>query len=154
LLFAILSPALFASGGGATFHTGTSLVLVNISVLDPRDRPVTGLTQTQFHILDNGREQPIQYFAHEEAPVSLAVILDASGSMTAKWRRARAMLAGFCENLAPGDELFLITVGQHPKLQTDYTSDCAELQNGLLLTQPQGSTALLDAIPLAVSHLR
>ena len=154
LLIAILAPALSASGAGTTFRSGTSLVLVNISVLDPRDRPVTGLSQTQFHILDNGREQPIQYFAHEDSPVSLAVILDASGSMTAKWSRARAMLASFCENLASGDELFLVTVGQRPKVQTDYTSDCAELQNGLLLTQPQGATALLDAIPLAVKHLR
>jgi Ca-activated chloride channel family protein len=74
--------------------------------------------------------------------------------MTAKWSRARAMLASFCENLASGDELFLVTVGQRPKVQTDYTSDCAELQNGLLLTQPHGATALLDAIPLAVQHLR
>ena len=154
LLIAILAPALSAAGGAGHFRTGTSLVLVNISVLDPRDRPVTGLSQTQFHILDNGREQPIRFFAHEDAPVSLAVILDASGSMTAKWSRARDMLASFCENLASGDELFLVTVGRRPQVPTDYTSDCAEMQNGLLLTQPHGATALLDAIPLAVKHLR
>ena len=153
LLIAILAPALFSAGGAGTFRTTASLVLVNISVLDSRDRPVNGLSQTQFQILDNGREQPIRFFAHEDAPVSLAVILDASGSMTSKWTRAREMLTSFCENLASGDELFLVTVGRHARLATDYTSDCTEMRNGLLLTQPHGETALLDAIPLAVQHL-
>ena len=154
LVIAALAPALSAGGGAGTFRAGTSLVLVNVSVLDPRDRPVTGLSQDQFHVLDNGREQPIRFFAHEDAPLSLAVILDASGSMSGKWSRARNMLAAFCENLAPGDELFLVTVERQPALLTDYSSDCAEMQNRLLLTQPHGATALLDAIPLAVQHLR
>jgi Ca-activated chloride channel family protein len=154
LLIAVLAPALFGGGGAGTFRTGTSLVLVNVSVLDGHDRPVTSLSQDQFHILDNGREQPISFFAHEDAPLSLAIILDTSGSMHAKWSRALKMLAGFCENLEPGDELFLVTVERQPRLLTDYTSDCGEMQNGLLLTQPHGPTALLDAIPLAVQHLR
>lgn len=154
LLIAILAPALFSAGGGGIFRTNASLVLVDISVLDSRDRPVNGLSQTQFQILDNGREQPIRFFAHEDAPVSLAVILDASGSMTGKWTRAREMLTSFCENLTSGDELFLVTVGRRPRLATDFTSDCTEMRNGLLLAQPHGETALLDAIPLAVQHLR
>jgi Ca-activated chloride channel family protein len=129
-------------------------VLVNVSVLDPHDRPVTGLSQEQFHVLDNGREQPIRFFAHEDAPLSLAIVLDTSGSMHGKWSRALRMLAAFCDNLAPGDEVFLITVERRPRLLTDYTGDCAEMRNALLLAQPHGPTALLDAIPLAVAHLR
>ena len=154
VVFAILAPVLCAGGGTGTFRAGTSLVLVNVSALDPRDRPVTSLSQDQFRILDNGREQPIRFFAREDAPVSLALILDASGSMAGKWSRARNMLAAFCENLAPGDEMFLITVERRPNLLTGYTSDCAEMRNSLLVMQPHGPTALLDAIPLAVQHLR
>jgi Ca-activated chloride channel family protein len=154
LLIAALAPALLAEGGAGTFRAGTSLVLVNVSVLDPHDRPVTGLSEDQFRILDNGREQPIRFFAHEDAPLSLAIILDTSGSMHTKWNRALQMLAGFCENLTEGDELFLVTLERQPRLLTDYTSDCAEMQNALRLTQPNGPTALLDAIPLAVEHLR
>src|ERR1035441_10523108 len=135
LFAAILAPALFAGAGAGTFRTGTSLVLVNVSVLDSHDRPVTSLSQEQFRVLDNGREQPIRFLAHEDAPLSLAIVLDTSGSMRDKWSRALNMLAGFCENLAPGDELFLVTVERRPKLLTDYTSDCAEMQNGLLLTR-------------------
>lgn len=154
VVIAILAATWCAGAGPGTFRAGTSLVLVNVSVLDSKDRPVTSLAQDQFHILDDGREQPIRFFAHEDAPLSIAVILDASGSMTAKWSRARKMLASFCENLAAGDEMFLVMVAQQPTLRSDYTSDCGSVQNQLLLTQPHGVTALLDAIPFAVQHLR
>src|ERR1035441_4770665 len=90
-VMAILALALCTGASAGTFRAGTSLVLVNVSVLDPRDRPVTGLLQNQFHILDNGSEQPIRFFAHEDAPLSLAVILDTSGSMATKWTRARSI---------------------------------------------------------------
>jgi Ca-activated chloride channel family protein len=123
-------------------------------VLDGRDRPVTSLPREYFRVLDNGREQPIRFFAHEDAPVSLAIILDTSGSMRDKWSRARNMLAHFCQNLAPGDDLFPVTVERQPKLLTDYTTDCAGIESGLQQTRPHGPTALLDAIPFAVQHLR
>ena len=154
LIAGILVPALFAGGGPGTFRIGSSLVLVNVSVLGPHDRPVTSLSQGHFRVLDNGREQPIRFFAHEDAPVSLAIILDASGSMVSKWNRARNMLTRFCENLAPRDEIFLVTVQQRAKLLVDYTSDCDSMQNQLVTAHPHGVTALLDAIPLAVQHLR
>jgi Ca-activated chloride channel family protein len=153
LIVGLLLPALFADGAG-TFRVESSLVLVNVSVLDSRDRPVTSLSQEHFRVLDNGREQPIRFFAHEDAPVSLAIILDSSGSMEAKWHRARNMLARFCENLAPRDELFLVTVQRRARLLVDYTNDCGAMQNQLATAQPNGLTALLDAIPLAAEHLR
>jgi Ca-activated chloride channel homolog len=154
LIAAILVPTLITAGGPGTFRAGSSLVLVNVSVLDPHDRPVTGLPQNHFRVLDNGREQPIRFFAHEDAPVSLAIILDTSGSMETKWNRARTMLARFCGNLAPQDEFFLVTVQQRAKLLMDYTHDCGSLQDELFTAQPHGLTALLDAIPLALEHLR
>ncbi len=154
LILAICLPALFAGEGAGTFRTGTSLVLVNVSVLDVRDRPVPTLAQSQFRVLDNGREQPIRFFAHDDAPVSLAIVLDTSGSMKGKWDRARSMLSALCRNLEPADELFLVTVQARARLAADYTRDCGELAGSLLFTEPRGTTALLDAIPIAVRHLR
>jgi len=130
------------------------MVLVNVSVLDSHNRPVTGLSREQFHVLDNGREQPIQSFGHDDAPVSVAIILDSSGSMERNWKRARVMLANFCDNLEPRDEMFVVTVQQRPTLLADYTNDCPTLQSQLLSMKTHGSTALLDAIPLSVEHLR
>jgi hypothetical protein len=153
LIVGLLLPALFAAGAG-TFRVESALALVNVSVLDSRDRPVTSLSQEHFRVLDNGREQPIRFFAHEDAPVSLAIILDSSGSMEAKWDRARNMLARFCENLGSRDELLLVTVQRRARLRVDYTNDCGAMQNQLATAQPNGLTALLDAIPLAVERLR
>ena len=150
----MLLPALCCSEGPGTFRAGSSLVLVNVSVLDSHDRPVTELSREDFHVLDNGREQPIRFFAHDDAPLSLAIVLDSSGSMDRKWNRARTMLARFCEQLVPDDEFFLVTVQQRAKLLLDYTSNCGTMQNRLVTAKPHGMTALLDAIPLAVEHLR
>ena len=151
---ALLFPVIATAADPGTFHTASSLVLVNVSVLDSRDRPVTSLSRDQFRVLDNGNEQTIRFFAHEDAPVSFAVILDTSGSMAAKIDRARDMLGAFCANLSPGDELFLIAVERKPRLLAGYTSDCGDVQNSLLLVQPHGTTALLDAVPMAIQHLR
>ncbi|HEY1494437.1 MAG TPA: VWA domain-containing protein [Candidatus Solibacter sp.] len=136
----------FAEGPGI-FHAQSSLVLVNVSVLDAHDRPVTGLSREEFRILDNGREQPIRFFAHDDAPLSLAIVLDSSGSMNRKWNRARTMLARFCEQLGPEDEFFLLTVEQQVRLLVDYTSNCGAMQNRLVTAKPHGMTALVDAIP-------
>uniref|UniRef100_Q02CM7 von Willebrand factor, type A n=1 Tax=Solibacter usitatus (strain Ellin6076) TaxID=234267 RepID=Q02CM7_SOLUE len=150
----MLLPALCSSEGTGTFRAGSSLVLVNVSALDSHDRPVTGLSREDFHVLDNGREQPIRSFAHDDAPLSVAIVLDSSGSMGRKWNRACAMLARLCEQLGPEDEFFLVTVQQRARLLLDYTSNCGTMQNRLVMAKPHGMTALLDAIPLAVEHLR
>jgi Ca-activated chloride channel family protein len=136
-----------------TFRASSSLVLVNVSVLDAHDRPVTTLAREHFRVLDDGREQDIRFFAHEDAPISLAIILDTSGSMQRHWNHARQMLSDFCRALEPGDELFLVTVGQRARVATGFSHDCAEIQNSLLTERPKGLTPLLDAFPPAFRQL-
>ena len=151
---AAVLPLLCAAADPEAFRISTNLVLVNVSVLDSHDRPVTSLTRDQFHVAADGREQPIRYFVHEDAPISLGIILDTSGSMKPHWKQARTMLARFCENLEPADEFFLVTIDRTPHLAADYAHDCSEMLNSLLPTQPKGLTALLDALPLAAGHLK
>ena len=153
-IVAALLPVLCAAADIDAFRVSTNLVLVNVTVLDSNDRPVTGLTRDRFHVAADGREQPIRFFAHENAPLSLGVVLDTSGSMRPNWRQAREMLALFCENLEPADELFLVTLDRAPHLAADYSRDCSGIRDNLLTVQPRGLTALLDAIPLAAGHLK
>ena len=161
LIAALLVPALFGiavargeAAGGDTFRTDSALVLVNVSVLGPHDQPVTTLPRESFRVLDNGKEQDIRFFAHEETAISLAIILDASGSMKPYWTRAQSMLTRLCDLLEPRDELFLIAVHQHVELLIDAGSGCNNLASRLAATEPHGMTALLDAIPLATAKLR
>ncbi len=129
-------------------------MLVPVSVVDTHDRPVTGLARSQFRIFEDGKEQPIASFERAETPVSIGVILDNSGSMEGKAVRAREMLARLCENLNPEDEIFLVMVQGKARLTADFTRDCGQVQNGMLFSKPDGLTALLDALPLTLRHLK
>lgn len=155
LMSGVILPAVFAASPSAdTFRADATMVLVNVSVVDSHDRPVAGLDRRQFHVFESGQEQPIAFFPHEDAPVSIGLIFDASGSMDGKLKRARDMVARFCADLNPEDEMFLAIVRKSARLAMDYTTNCGEIQNALLFTKPDGLTALLDAIPLAVRHLK
>jgi Ca-activated chloride channel family protein len=154
-LISVVLPAAFAANQPTDiFRADATMVLVNVSVVDSHDRPVAGLDRRQFHVFESGQEQPIAFFSHEDAPVSIGLIFDSSGSMDGKVKRAREMLARFCADLNPEDEMFLVTVRKSASLSMDYTTNCGEIQNALLLSKPDGLTALLDAIPLAVRHLK
>jgi len=148
-------PGVWASdAGGGIFRSDTRLVLVNVSVVDTYDRPVTGLEPRHFRVLDDGKEQPIQFFSREDTPISLALIFDLSGSMEGKLPGARAMVARLCASMGPDDEMFLVTVSRSPRIAMDYTSDCGQIQNALLFARARGWTPLLDAIPPALRHLK
>jgi Ca-activated chloride channel family protein len=153
-LAVFLSAAVDGVQSGGSFRVDSTLVLVPVSVVDTHDRPVTGLQPRQFRVFEDGKEQPIASFERADTPVSIGVVFDNSGSMDGKAARAREVLARVCENLNPEDEMFVITVQGAARLTGDFTRDCGELQNGLLLEKPNGFTALLDALPLAFRHLR
>lgn len=138
----------------STFRADSTMVLVHVSVVDSHDRPIAGLGKHQFRVFEDGKEQSISAFAREDAPLSIGVILDTSGSMDGKIHRAREVIARFCENLNPDDEVFVVTVHGEVSLAADTTRDCGEIQNALLLAKPSGLTPLLDAVPLAFQKLR
>ena len=69
---------------GTKLRADVDLVLVNVTVLDSGQKALTGLRKEDFQILDNEKEQQIRYFSSEDVPISLTIVLDASGSMEAK----------------------------------------------------------------------
>ena len=74
------------------------LVLVPVTVNDPMNRLVTGLERDHFALFDNGKPQEIKYFSSEDAPISLGVIFDVSGSMESKIDKARDGRGRFLQN--------------------------------------------------------
>jgi Ca-activated chloride channel family protein len=155
LLCGVILPAIFAVNPPTdTFRADATMVLVDVSVVDSHDRPVAGLDRHQFHVFERGQEQPIVSFSHEDAPVSIGLIFDSSGSMGGKLKRAREIVARFCADLNPEDEMFLVIVRKSVSMAMDYTTNCGDIQSALLSSKSEGLTALLDAIPLAVRHLK
>jgi Ca-activated chloride channel family protein len=79
----------------ARIRVDVNLVLVPATVTDPMNRLVTGLERENFEVYDNNIGQVIKSFSTEDAPVTIGVIFDLSGSMTSKFQRARKALSEF-----------------------------------------------------------
>lgn len=131
-----------------------SLVLVPVTVTDPIGRFVTGLERENFAIYENKQRQEIRHLSSEDAPVSIGLIFDVSGSMNTKIERAREAVIEFLKAANPKDEFFMIAFSDQPHVISDFTESIENIQSRLLFIAPKGRTALLDAIYLGVSKLR
>lgn len=131
-----------------------SLVLVPVTITDPMNRLVTGLDKSNFQVFEDKVPQEVRTFSSEDAPVSIGIIFDMSGSMTSKIERAREAVSEFLKTANPQDEFFMIAFNDKPEEISGFTSSVEDLQNKLLFTAPRGRTALLDAIYLGISKMR
>jgi len=130
------------------------LVLVPVTITDPMNRLVTGLDKENFTVYEGKDAQDIRHFSSEDAPVSLGVIFDMSGSMSSKIERAREAVIEFFKAANPQDEFFMITFADKPEEISDFTQSIEDIQGKLACTVPNGRTALLDAIYLGISKMR
>ena len=130
------------------------LVLVPVTITDPLNRLVTGLERDNFQLFEGNSAQEIRTFSSEDAPVSLGVIFDSSGSMSSKMDRAKEAVIEFFKTANPQDEFFLITFSDEPEEVSDFTTSVDDLQSRLLYAVPRKRTALLDAIYMGVSKMR
>jgi Ca-activated chloride channel family protein len=130
------------------------LVLVPVTITDPLNRLVTGLDKENFQLFEGSSKEEIKSFSSEDAPVSLGVIFDSSGSMSSKMDRAKDAVVEFFKTANPQDEFFMITFSDAPEVVNDFTSSVDEIQGKLVFTVPQKRTALLDAIYMGVSKMR
>ena len=136
-----------------TIKTKVDLVLVPVTVTDTMNRVVVGLDRGNFQLYEGKQSQEIKHFSTEDAPVSLGIILDVSGSMALKIDRAREAVMKLLESSNPQDEFFLITFSDAPRLAQDFTQQLGDIQQQLLFARPKGSTALLDAIDLGLNKM-
>jgi hypothetical protein len=92
------------------------LVLVPVTVTDPWDRIVTGLDSCNFELYEGKHRQEIRHFSTEDAPLSLGILFDVSGSMKNKIERAREAVVEFLRAANQQDEFFMITFADRPQL--------------------------------------
>jgi Ca-activated chloride channel homolog len=130
------------------------LVLVPVTITDPMNRLVTGLDKVNFQLFEGNASQEIRTFSSEDAPVSLGVIFDSSGSMASKMDRAKDAVIEFFKTANPQDEFFMITFNDEPEAVSDFTNSVDEIQNKLVFAVPRHRTALLDAIYMGISKMR
>ena len=139
---------------GSSILVNADLVLVPLTVTDPQNRLVTGLERSNFQVFDNNSAQIIKSFATEDAPLSIGIVFDLSGSMQSKFLRARKALSEFLRTCNPQDEFFVIGFNDRPAVLVDYTSDVEDVEARMVMLRPENRTALIDAIYLGVNKLR
>jgi VWFA-related protein len=138
----------------ADIRVDTTLVLIPVAVTDPMSRFVTGLERENFKVFEDKIEQQITQFSSEDAPLSIGIVFDTSGSMGAKLIRSRQAVTQFMKTANPQDEFFLVVFNDRPELVQSFTKETEEIQNRLTFTQAKGRTALLDGVYMAMSQMK
>src|SRR5581483_3874752 len=138
----------------ANIRVDTTLVLIPVTVTDPLNRFVTGLEKENFKLFEEKKEQEIVSFTSEDAPLSVGLVFDCSGSMGSKLEKSREAVAQFFKTANPEDEFSLVQFNDTADLVQHFTTSLEEIQNRLTFTQSKGRTALLDAIYLALHEMK
>ncbi len=153
LLAGLAAPLSAQEQSGAVFRSDSRLVVLHATVLDPEGHLITDLPRSAFHVFENGAEQDLKVFRREDAPVSIGLIIDDSGSMINKRRRVAAAALSLIKASHPDDEVFVIHFNEKAYLDTDFTHDHAQLESALNRFDSRGTTAMREAIRLGMSHL-
>src|SRR3954465_7440939 len=104
------------------------MALVNVTVTEPLNRPVTGLEKENFRAFEDGVEQEIVQFSSEDVPISIGVVFDLSGSMSNKLEKARQAVVQFFRTANPKDEFFMVSFNDRAELTSGFTNSIEELQ--------------------------
>jgi Ca-activated chloride channel family protein len=131
-----------------------NMVMVNVAVMDPYDRIVTGLEQANFQIYDEKVEQQIISFSTEDSPISVGLVFDTSGSMSDKIQKSKDAAWQFFKTANPQDEFAFISFSERPNMISSFTSKYEQIQDRLLFVKAGGRTALLDAIYLGLNEMK
>ncbi len=145
---------LATSRKNARIRVDVNIVLVPMTVTDPMNRLVTGLERENFQVIENNMIQEVKSFSVEDAPVSIGIVFDLSGSMNSKFARARKALSEFLRTSNPQDEYFVVGFNDRPAVIVDFTSDVEDVEARMVMLKPQNRTALIDAIYLGANKLR
>ena len=133
---------------------GTHLVSLNVTVTDSYGRFVTGLGKNHFEIYDDKVKQEIAHFSDDDAPVSIGIIYDVSGSMKERINRSLVALRRFFDTSHEDDDIFLMAFNERPMLVQDFTTSSEQVIGRLMLVQPRKSTALYDAMYLGIEKIQ
>lgn len=131
---------------------GTDLVLLDVTVVDPSNKPVMDLKREEFSVTDDKIAQKIEYFSRDQVPVSLAFAIDTSGSMRPKLDQVVKASTNLVKESRPGDEMAVIEFKDQPELLEEFTGDVNDVidtLNGLVASR---QTAMLDALYLAADY--
>jgi Ca-activated chloride channel family protein len=131
---------------------GTDLVVLDVTVVDPSNKPVMDLKQADFGVIEDKVPQKIEFFSREQVPVSLVFAIDTSGSMRPKLDTVVKASTNLVKESRPGDEVAVIEFKEEATLLEEFTGNIADVidtLNGLVASR---GTAMLDALYVAADY--
>jgi Ca-activated chloride channel family protein len=138
--------------GGESIKIQTEMVQLDVKVTDQTGRSAPGLTKDDFAVYEDKVAQNIESVSSEEAPVSMGLVIDTSGSMRAKIYTVAEAARGLIRQMRPDDEAFFVQFKTEAELVREFTSDRRSLEDALRELYIGGGTALLDAIIATADH--
>jgi Ca-activated chloride channel family protein len=162
-LVALLSAGITTAGittgqDRPVFSAKSDLVVLHVTVKDKKGKYVTDLPEDAFVVTEDGRQQSIRFFAAEDSPVTVGLLIDSSSSMLPNRDRVIAAATAFAESSHPDDELFALAFNEtvQPALPPDgpFTSSAVALRRAVTrVIHPRGRTALFDAIAAGLEYV-
>jgi Ca-activated chloride channel homolog len=143
-------------GEGEKLVIDTEEVTLNVRVIDRNNRPIDDVKQSDFHIFEDGVEQPVSFFTRQEVPVSYGLAVDNSGSLRSQLQSVIDAGKTIINSNKPGDETFLVRFISSDKIETmqDFTSNMELLLDGLdNMYIEGGQTAVIDAVFLTAERI-
>lgn len=135
-------------------RSDSSLVVIPAHVTTEMGTSVTSLTRENFQLIEDNVEQPIVHFDKDDAPVSIGLLFDHSGSMRDKMQKAEEAVTAFFKTANTEDEFFLVEFSDRARLTVPFTPDAGILFDRIAHTRPFGMTSLLDAIHLSLGQMK
>ena len=152
---ALTAPLTVALPSASQFTSGVNLVEVYASVTDSRGAAISGLTQADFELRENGELQQISNFAAGEFPLSVAVAIDRSFSMTGtRLSLGRSAAHAFLAELRPQDEAMILAVGSQVDVVAPLSTNRAAQRDAIDRLDAFGTTGLYDAIIRAIDEVQ
>jgi Ca-activated chloride channel homolog len=131
---------------------GTGLVTVPVIVTDRYGRFVTGLTQNQFSVREEGSLQKIEEFSSTETSFSVALLIDTSRSTQNKLSKIRKAANTFIKQLLPNDRIMIVSFDDKARVVCDFSSNHAELERAVKSLESRYATSLYDAIHMTINE--
>jgi Ca-activated chloride channel homolog len=153
LLVFVVATAAIAQEVDDVVRTETSLVQLNVGVVDKQGRPITSLTRNDFVIYEDGVKQSIQHFQPVDSPFSLVLMLDMSGSTINFRPQLKLASQRFLDALAPEDRVAVIQFNAKVKSLTGFTNDRMKAAYAIEIAEGAGETQFYVALKYALKEL-
>lgn len=147
------SEPMHKQGEGYVLHTDVEEVVLSATVIDGNNRLVPDLKKENFQVAEDGVKQALISFQHNDVPVSIALVVDNSGSMSRKRPSVNKSTLDLIEASNPQDEAFVVNFSDEAFIDQEFTSDINKLRDGLSHIESRGGTALYDAVVASADKL-